>query len=186
MAEPMREAMRRALQGEPVKRVARELGLPESTVRWNLKKLRRPAMLEGAQIPKVGTEPGGAKAQQAAQAKTLDPNLWLDGARVIRQWLVQEISLRLQKEPQRLHELLVAFGILSDKIHAAEGLLSSVNSPGAVAAAEARVVIMVQEGGRVVPLEEFVGDPPKALAEPVLPPLGGNTEVETAVGDGNR
>lgn len=177
--EPMQEAVQRALRGEPVYRVAKDMGLPESSVRWNVGKARK------ASLPPAPPESQIA-SQIASQLKTAGPYRWVEDARVIRDWLLKAIALRLQEGKVPLRDLVVTFGVISDKVHQAEGLLSTVQ--GSQVTAEARVVIYVQEGGKVMPLEEFVGDPP-ALPAPhddMDANAIGLGERKPSEGDGNR
>ena len=163
MGDPMQEAVRRVLAGEGIRPVARDLGLPWSSVRYNVLKVK-PRIVTS--IPPVGpsVQTIVQPVQGQVQIKTFDPLAWLVDARIIQGWLVKEVARRLQKEGVDLKVLLVALGILSDKIHQAEVLLPPPPGVGPQAVAEARVIIMVQEGGRVMPLEEFVGRPPSLAA----------------------
>ena len=120
----------------------------------------------------------GSTGQIEGIPKTVNPVGWLEDARKIQAWLMKDIARQLYGKDVRLRDLVVTFGIITDKIHQAdamalEGFREGV---GVAATAQATVVIMVQEGGKTVTLEEFVGRPPSLAAgsaESVGPEHGG-------------
>ena len=156
MTDPMQQAIQRVLQGEPTKRVARELGVPESSVRYHMKRLKPPVDIPKAQI-------AVARAQIEAQIKPLGPRAWVEDAKVIQAFLVKTIAKAVQGQNIRLRDLVLTFAIITDKIREAETVLPK-DGAQAVAAAQATVVIKVQEGGKTMTLEEFVGRPPSLAA----------------------
>mgnify|MGYP001558033539 CR=1 FL=1 len=164
MTDPMQRAIQRVLQGEPTKRVARELGLPPSSVRYFAK--RRRAQIEAQE--EVAREQTGTHStgQIEGTPKTVNPVGWLEDARKIQAWLMKDIARQLYGKDVRLRDLVVTFGIITDKIHQAdamalEGFREGV---GVAATAQATVIIKVQEGNEVMTLEEFVGRPPSLAA----------------------